>query len=141
MGHDDDSDMDLVVKAQDIPLGLEKSGVSVKEGSNANEVLHWPGITIRNPDRRQAIYDTTKNALETAEKVGAKQVGFFTTGLELGRVPSWEVAEEIVKAVHNHSKNESKVSRVLLVASSPIQLSSFQFALNNIATILPESNH
>ncbi len=141
MGHDDDSDMDLVVKAQDIPIGLEKSGVSVKEGSNANEVLHWPGITIRNPDRRQAIYDTTKKALETAEKVGAKQVGFFTTGLELGRVPSWEVAEEIVKAVHDHSRNESNVSRVLLVASSPIQLSSFQFALNNIATILPESNH
>lgn len=140
LGHEDDSDIDLVVKTNKIPLGLDKSGITVKEGSNADEVLHWPGITMRDPNRRQAIYEAAKTALETAEKVEAKQIGFFTTGLEVARVPSWEVAEEIIKAVHNHSRNESKLNSVLLVASSPTQVSSFHFALNNIATILPDEN-
>ncbi|MHA2116426.1 MAG: hypothetical protein ACXAB0_12350 [Candidatus Thorarchaeota archaeon] len=138
LGHEDDSDIDLVVKASDIPLSLEKSGITVKEGSNAEGVLHWPSIKMSNPNRRQEIYDSTKSALETAEKVEAKKVGFFTTALEVARVPSWEVAEEIVKAVHNHSRNESKLNQILLVASSPIQVSSFQYVLNNIATVIPE---
>ncbi|MHA2026025.1 MAG: hypothetical protein ACW98U_09005 [Candidatus Thorarchaeota archaeon] len=138
LGHEDDSDIDLVVKSSDIPLSLEKSGITVKEGSNAEGVLHWPSIKMSNPNRRQEIYDSTKSALETAEKVEAKKVGFFTTALEVARVPSWEVAEEIVKAVHNHSRNESKLNQILLVASSPIQVSSFQYVLNNIATVIPE---
>jgi len=132
--------MDLVVKANHIPLGLNKSGITVKEGSNADEVLHWPGISMKDPDRRQAIYDAAKSALEKAEKVEAKQVGFFTTGLEVARIPSWEVAEEIVKAVHSHSRNESKINKVLFIASSPTQVSSFQYTLNNITTILPEES-
>ena len=140
LGHEDDSDMDLVVKANHIPLGLNKSGITVKEGSNADEVLHWPGISMKDPDRRQAIYDAAKSALEKAEKVEAKQVGFFTTGLEVARIPSWEVAEEIVKAVHSHSRNESKINKVLFIASSPTQVSSFQYTLNNITTILPEES-
>ncbi|MHA2383566.1 MAG: hypothetical protein ACXACT_13410 [Candidatus Thorarchaeota archaeon] len=138
LGHEDDSDIDLVVKSSDIPLSLEKSGITVKEGSNAEGVLHWPSIKMSNPNRRQEIYDSTKSALETAEKVEAKKVGFFTTALEVARVPSWEVAEEIVKAVHNHSRNESKLNQILLVASSPIQVSSFQYVLNNIASVIPE---
>ncbi|MFW9808482.1 MAG: hypothetical protein ACFFE6_03785 [Candidatus Thorarchaeota archaeon] len=138
LGHEDDSDLDLVIKANDIPLGLDKSGISVREGSNAEEILQWPGIKMSDPNRRQAIYDATKSALEMAEKVEAKEIGFFTTGLEVARIPSWEVAEEIVKAVHAHSKNESTLNSVVLVASSPTQLSSFQFALNNITTILPD---
>jgi hypothetical protein len=140
LGHDDDSDLDLVVKSNHIPLGLNKSGITVKEGSNADEVLHWPGISIKDSERRQTIYDMTKSALERAEKIEAKQIGFFTTGLEVARVPSWEVAEEIVKAVYFHSKNESKLSKVLFIASSPTQVSSFQYALDNIATILPEES-
>jgi O-acetyl-ADP-ribose deacetylase (regulator of RNase III) len=138
LGCEDDSDIDLVVKAGDIPLGLEKSGITAKEGSNASEVLHWPGIKMSNPNRRQEIYDSAKSALETAEKVEAKKIGFFTTALEIARVPSWEVAEEIVRALHHHSRNESNLDRVLLVASSPIQLSSFQYVLNNIATVIPD---
>ena len=140
LGHEDDSDMDLVVKANQIPLGLNKSGITVKEGSNAEEVLHWPGISMKDQNRRQTIYDAAKSALEMAEKVEAKQVGFFKTGLEVARVPSWEVAEEIVKAVYSHSKNDSKLNKVLFIASSPTQVSSFQFALNNLATILPEED-
>lgn len=140
LGHEDDSDMDLVVKANEIPLGLDKSGITVKEGSNAAEVLHWPGITMRNPNRRQEIYDSAKSALEKAEKVEAKNIGFYTTGLEVGRVPSWEVAEEIVKAVRHHIQNKSNLDRVLLVASSPIQVSSFQYVLNNIATAIPDES-
>ena len=138
LGHEDDSDMDLVVKASVIPLGLEKSGITVKEGTNAGEIIHWPVIKMSSPNRRQEIYDSAKNALETAERVKAKKVGFFTTALEVARVPSWEVAEEIVKAVHSHSQIESKLDRVLLVASSPIQVSSFQYVLNNLASVIPD---
>lgn len=138
LGHEDDSDIDLAVKASNIPLGLEKSGITVREGSNAAEVLHWPGIKMSNPNRRQEIYDSAKNALDTAERVKAKKIGFFTTALEVARVPSWEVAEEIIKAVHHHAKIEGKLDKVLLVASSPIQVSSFQYVLNNIATVIPD---
>ncbi|MGY5865516.1 MAG: hypothetical protein RTV41_13005 [Candidatus Thorarchaeota archaeon] len=138
LGHEDDSDIDLVVKASNIPLGPEKAGITVKEGTNAGFHLHWPGIKMSNPNRRQEIYDSTKSALETAERVNAKKIGFFTTALEVARVPSWEVAEEIIKAVHHHSRNESNLDRVLLVASSPIQVSSFQYVLNNITTVIPD---
>lgn len=136
LGYEDDSDLDLVMKANNIQLGLDQSGITVREGSNAEEILQWPGIKMSDPNRRQAIYNATKSALEVAEKYEAKKIGFFTTGLEVARIPSWEVAEEIVKAVYTHSKNESTLDKVLLIASSPTQLSSFQFALNNISTIL-----
>ncbi|MFW9767380.1 MAG: hypothetical protein ACFFF9_12915 [Candidatus Thorarchaeota archaeon] len=138
LGREDDSDMDLVVKASDIQLGFDKSSITIKEDSNAGEILHWPSIKMSNPNRRQEIYDSAKNALETAEKVEAKRIGFFTTALEVARLPSWEVAEEIVKAVHTHSQNENCIDCVFLVASSPIQLSSFQFVLNNLATVIPK---
>ncbi|MFX1483409.1 MAG: hypothetical protein ACFFCP_09490, partial [Promethearchaeota archaeon] len=127
------------VKTKDISLGLGKSDITVREASNAAEILHWPIVTIKNPDRRQTIYNATKTALETADKMEAKRVGFFTTGLEIARVPSWEVAEEIIKAVHSHSMKETQLIKVLLVASSPIQLSSFRFVLENIATIIPDT--
>ena len=140
LGHTDDSDMDLVVKASDLPLSLDKSGITVKEGSNAGEILHWPSIKMSDPNRRQEIYNSTKDALEAAERIEAKRIGFFTTAFEVARVPSWEVAEEIIKAVHNHSKNDSNLAYVLLVASSPIQVSSFQFVLNNIATVVSEDS-
>lgn len=138
LGHEDDSDIDLVVKANEIPLGRGRSGFSVKEGSNADEILRWPGISMSDTNRREAIYEAAKSALEAAEKVKARKIGFFTTGFEVARIPSWEVAEEIVKAVHDHAKNECGLNHVLLVASSPIQVSSFHFTLNNITTILPD---
>ena len=140
LGHEDDSDMDLVVKASDIQLGLEKSGIRMKEGSNASEILQWPNIKMSDPNRRQEIYDSTKSALDTAEKVKAKKIGFFTTALEVARLPSWEVAEEIIKAVHIHSQKENSIDSILLIASSPIQVSSFQFVLNNLTTVITKDN-
>jgi hypothetical protein len=140
LGRDDDSDIDLVVKAGDIQLGLDNSSITVKEGSNAGEILQWPNIKMSNPNRRQEIYDSAKSALDTAEKVKAKKIGFFTTALEVARLPSWEVAEEIVKALHHHTQIENNIESILLIASSPIQVSSFQFVLNNLATVIPKES-
>ncbi len=140
LGHRDDSDIDVVVKTKDIRLGNEVTSITVQEGSNASGVLYWPGITLENPNRRSAIYTTALWALETAISLKARKVGFFTMGLEVSRIPSWEVAEEIVKAIASHSKADCEITNVLLIASSPIQLSSFQFALNNIASISKEQS-
>ncbi len=138
LGHNDDSDIDVVVKARDIGLGSRKTDIIVKEGSGACEVLYWPGISLENPDRRLIIYNAALEALEIANGRKAQNVGFFTMGLEVSRIPSWEVAEEIVRAIVSHSKTDCSLSSILLVASSPIQQSSFQFALNNIRTLVSE---
>ncbi|MGY5881161.1 MAG: hypothetical protein RTV31_12975 [Candidatus Thorarchaeota archaeon] len=147
LGRFDDSELDLVVKAQDIPLGISPSGgssdgnpvggfgITVKEASSADNVIHWPTIAITDLNRRDSIYKTTIEALTSAEKIQATQVGFFTMGLEVARVPSWEIAEEIVKAIYDYSKKESLLDRIMLVASSPTQVSSFQYAINNISII------
>jgi len=134
LGHENDSDLDVVVKTKDISLG----NITVKEGSNAEQVLYWPRISMSDPDRRTPIFATALGALERADGLKAQKVGFFTMGLEVSRIPSWEVAEEIVKALASHSKTESSLNRILLVASSPTQISSFQFALNNIAILTRE---
>jgi hypothetical protein len=134
LGHKDDSDLDVVVKTKDISLG----SISMKEGSNAEQVLYWPGISMRDPDRRASIYTTVLGALQRADGLQAQKVGFFTMGFEVSRIPSWEVAEEIVKAIASHSKTGSSLNRILLVASSPTQVSSFQFALNNIRILTPK---
>jgi hypothetical protein len=138
LGDFDDSNMDLVVKTKDIMLGSRGSTITVKEGSSAEEIRYWPGISLSNPDRRDQIYTATMEALEAAKEINAHRVGFYTMGFELSRIPSWEVAEEIVKAIVTHSKTENSLDAVSLVAGSPIQVSSFQFALNNIATIMPK---
>ena len=138
LGNIDDSDLDLAVKTKDIKLGRKGPNIIVQEGSNAEETLYWPGISLDNPDRRSAIYAAALAALEAADGRKAEKVGFYTMGFEVSRIPSWEVAEEIVKAIVNHSKTASGLNSVFLVASSPIQVSSFQYALNNIATIVPE---
>ncbi len=143
MGQFDDSDLDLVVKSQDIPLGLSPSGIlgsggtvggfgiTVKEASNAGTVLQWPELSIENPDRRELIYETTRNALITADEIEAVKIGLFTMGLEVSRIPSWEVAEEIVRAVYEYSREPTKIEKVFLVVSSTTQESSFQFTLSN----------
>lgn len=136
MGNFDDSEIDLAVKTKDIRIGGKGPSITVQEGSSAEETLYWPGITLDNPDRRSAIYAAASAALETAAGLKAEKVGFFTMGFEVSRIPSWEVAEEIVKAIVNHSKTESDLNSIFLVASSPIQVSSFQYALNNISTII-----
>jgi O-acetyl-ADP-ribose deacetylase (regulator of RNase III) len=143
MGHDDDSDLDLALKTENIPLGLTPGGVvggagtiggfgiSVKESSQADTVVYWPAVSIQNPDRRDIINRAAVEALEEAEEQDLKSVGFFTMGFEVSRVPSWEVADALVKAVVNHLKENSSLQTILLVASSPMQLSSLEFALNN----------
>jgi hypothetical protein len=138
LGDTDDTKLDLAIKTKDIKLGRKGPSITVQEGSNAEETLYWPGVTLDNPDRRSAIYAAALDALEAADGLKAEKVGFFTMGFEVSRIPSWEVAEEIVKAIVIHSKKESGLNSILLVASSPIQVSSFQYALNNIASIVPE---
>jgi len=139
LGRFDDSELDLVVKSQDIPLSTNPTGIiggfTIKEASSANNVIHWPTISILNPNRREAIYEATSNALESADKIQAGQIGIFTMGLEVARIPSWEIAEEIIKAINDHSKKESLLNRIILVASSPTQVSSFQYAINNVSII------
>lgn len=146
LGPYDDSGLDLVVKAEKIPMGVPSLevnaegtmggfGISIKEASNAKAVRYWPSISLHDSDRRKIIYSTARNALNDAESSKAVNVGFFTLALEVSRIPSWEVAEEITKAVHSHSKQRSFVERVFIVASSPIQVSSFQFALDNFGII------
>jgi len=147
LGRFDDSELDLVVKSQDIPLGITPGGViggggtaggfgiTIKEASDAENVIHWPAISMDNPDRRDAIYKATIAALESADKIEATKIGFFTMGLEVSRLPSWEIAEEIIKAINDYSKEETLLDKIMLVASSPTQVSSFQYALNNISII------
>ena len=88
-----------------------------------------------NPDRRNAIYNATIDALNSAERIEATKIGFFTMGLEVSKLPTWEIAEEIVKAINDYSKEETLLDKIMLVASSPTQVSSFQYALNNISII------
>ncbi len=144
LGRADDTDLGLVVKAKDIELGENKGGVggaigafgiTIQEATSSENVEHWPRVSMTDPDRRTTIYDATSKALRTAEGLDVKEVGFFTMGLEVGRIPTWETAEEIVRAVHAHAKNAESVKRIALVASSPTQVSSFQYALDNIQTI------
>ena len=144
LGRPDDTDLGLVVKAKNIELGTNKGGVggaigafgiTIQEATSSENVEHWPRVSMTDPNRRATIYDATSKALRTAEGLDVKEVGFFTMGLEVGRIPTWETAEEIVRAVHAHAKNAESVERIALVASSPTQVSSFQYALDNIQTI------
>jgi len=147
LGPCDDSDIGLVVKAQSIPVSISGQGttgiissqggfeISIGEATNAEKIRHWPNVSIQNPDRRKIVYQAVRDALKDAEQANVSSVGFFTLGLEVSRVPSWEVAEEVVKAVYDHVKSGTTLDRILLVASSPIQVSSFQFALSNIKII------
>lgn len=147
LGRADNTDLGLVVKAKNIQMGenpggvggaggiIGSFGITIQEATSSENVEHWPSVSITNPDRRAMIYDATSKALRTAEGLGVKEVGFFTMGLEVGRIPTWETAEEIVKAVSAHARNAENVQRIALVASSPTQISSFQYALDNIETI------
>lgn len=140
-GPHDDVGMDYVVKSKRIgymPLqavgtfpGKVGPAIQVQEMTLAKKVAYWPEVSLKDFGRRTMIYEATKKALDDANGLKAVEVGFFTVGLEVAGVPSWEVAEEIVKAVHEYSVNKGTISTAVLVAGSPIQVSSFQYALNN----------
>ena len=139
MGPADDSDMDLVIKTKSISLALDAAGlqnISVQETTEAKDTEFWPTISLSDANRRAIINTTISEALLKAEEKEGKVVGIYTLGLEVARVPSWEVAEEIIKAVHTHSKSSSSLQRIIIVASSPTQLSSFQYVLDNISVIV-----
>jgi hypothetical protein len=150
LGRADDADLGLVVKANNIQVGKDGGGgggaggisgsfgITIQEATSSENVEHWPRVTMTDPNRRAMIYDATSKALQTAEGLEVKEVGFFTMGLEVERIPTWETAEEIVRAVHAHARNAESVERIALVASSPTQVSSFQYALDNIKTITYE---
>ena len=147
LGHSDDSDLELAVKSENIPLGLTPGGVlggggtiggfgiSISEGTHAENVIFWPAVSIQDPDRRSIIRESVRNALDDAEKNEIRRIGFFTMGLEVSRVPSWEIAEEIAAGIAEHLKMASGLELVLLVVSSATQLSSFQYVMKNLSLL------
>jgi hypothetical protein len=136
LGPYNDSRIELTVKSKSIgsPHAL---GFTVQEASSSEHIEFWPELTMSSENRREAIYESSKKALENAEKQNISSVGFYTLGFEVSRVPSWEVAEEIAKAIYTHSKWSSRVKEVVVVSSSPTQVSSFQYAFENIDIITP----
>ncbi|MFW9968295.1 MAG: hypothetical protein ACFFEA_14155 [Candidatus Thorarchaeota archaeon] len=136
LGPFDDSRIELTVKSRAIGA-TQGLGFAIQEASSSENIEFWPELTIASENRRQAIYESSKKALEIAERRNISSVGFYTLGLEVSRVPSWEVAEEIAKAIYTHSKWSSRVREVVVVSSSPTQMSSFQYAFENIEIITP----
>jgi hypothetical protein len=136
-----DDKLDVALMSSNVLAGVDSGaasgslGITVQEQPSADKAEYWPVLSMGTPNRRSAIYEAVKNTLDTAERTDAERVGIFTLGLEVARVPSWEVAEEISKAVYDHSKVTTRVREVVVVASSPTQVSSFQYALNNISII------
>lgn len=134
LGPYDDSNIDLVVKSKSIPVGDGTGGspaIMVQESSKAKNIEYWPVISLENPKRRNSVFQAAKDVLKIAEDNSTKSIGFFTMGLEVARIPSWEIAEELVRALNAHSEVASSVRQVFFISSSPTQISSFQFALNN----------
>ena len=148
IGPYDDSNMDYVVKSKRlgfIPMqaggiipGAVGPAIQVQEMAISKKVAYWPEVSLRDFKRRATIFEAAKKALDEAYRLNASEVGFFTVGLEVAGVPSWEVAEEIVRAVYERSLNKGTMNKAVLVAGSPIQVSSFQYALNNRVLLTPE---
>ncbi|MHA1907423.1 MAG: hypothetical protein ACW98Y_09030 [Candidatus Thorarchaeota archaeon] len=138
MGAFDDDGIGLVVKTKNIPMGLEIEGVpvTVQEASTAENIEYWPNVSMGNPQRRTVIFHAASEALQKAELLKQTSIGFFTMGLEVARIPTWEIAEEIVKALHRHCQEECNIEHVVIVASSPTQVSSLQYALDNVQIII-----
>ncbi|NWF95884.1 MAG: hypothetical protein HXY34_07045 [Candidatus Thorarchaeota archaeon] len=103
------------------------------ETSVTERVEYWPPVSVESPDRRKTIYRAIRNTLTLAKRAQIEEVGLYTLGLEVARVPSWEVADEIVRALRHHSSGETSVRRVVIVTSSPTQLSSVEHALKSIS--------
>lgn len=129
LGPFDDAELDLSVKTEKLLPDI--GGITIIEPSSAKQVEFWPSVSVKDLNRRKTLYEAVKNLLKTAEESEAKDIGFFTMGLEVSRVPSWEVAEELVKAIKEHGDLGSSLKTIILVAGSPTQISSFHYALDN----------
>ncbi|MHA2425914.1 MAG: hypothetical protein ACXAEF_14075 [Candidatus Thorarchaeota archaeon] len=138
MGPFDDENLGLMVSSRNLPLGLEVGGVAItaQEATESENVEYWPSISMGNPQRRTVIFHAASQALQKAELLKQTSVGFSTLGLEVARIPTWEIAEEIVKALHRHCKVECNIEHVVIVAASPTQVSSLQYALDNVQIIV-----
>ncbi len=143
LGPVDDREMDIVVKAGTIslsgeshqPLGSIK--IDVREQTSARRIEYWPAISQADTQRRRTIYNTVRDVLMTAEKERLRVIGLYTTGLEMARIPSWEVAEETVRALNAYARRgDLSVETVYIVVSSPTQLMSFEYALDNVESII-----
>ncbi|MFW9907577.1 MAG: hypothetical protein ACFFEF_03305 [Candidatus Thorarchaeota archaeon] len=130
MGPFDDKDIGLSVATKNIEIGLGM-GITIQESSSARNRDFWPSISMGDPQRRKNLFNAVTNALEKADSLSEKSVCFFTTGFETSRIPSWEVAEEIVRAIHTHCQKGCQIEKVIIVVGSPTQLSSLQYALDN----------
>ncbi|TFG12326.1 hypothetical protein EU537_09740 [Candidatus Thorarchaeota archaeon] len=142
MGPYEKNNLGFIVKSEETSLdaGLTSSqkstlGISIQEVETAENVEYWPKVTMQDPNRREKIFKTTMKALRKADRLFQSDVGILTFGLEAGHVPSWEIAEEIGKAIFDHSKSDTEIERILLIPSSPTQVSSFQYVLDNITVI------
>ncbi len=138
MGPYEKNNLGFIVKSEEIPLGSAQDsahGVSVQDAVTAENVEYWPKVTMQDPNRREKIFRTTMKALRKADRLFQSIVGILTFGLEAGNVPTWEIAEEIGKAIFDHAKGDTEIERILLVPSSPTQVSSFQYVLDNITVI------
>ncbi len=140
LGNPSNEEIDLAVTSEGITLGFDPSDpfgkrtpakISIKEDAPAKHVIHWPQVSVLDENRREIIYNTVKKALESAHKEQMQKIGFYIFSLEVARIPSWEVAEEIVRALQNTSNEHSSVDSVIIVTSSAVQMSSLQFALEN----------
>ncbi|MEM2142415.1 MAG: hypothetical protein QXQ81_04080 [Candidatus Thorarchaeota archaeon] len=126
-------ELDVVVKSKGIALEtpLHGSRVILGESVQAKHEIHWPDLSLKDRGRRKIIYDSVRRALMTAVTTNGQKIGIYTLGLELMGIPSWEVAEEVVRSVRDHSVTDEGERTVTIVTSSPLQTSSFEFALDN----------
>jgi len=138
LGPYDGRELGLIVQSKEIPLGVEldTGHLSAKETTSAEYIEYWPEISMGNPQRRKVIFHAASEALQRAEMLQQTSIGFSTLGLEIARIPTWEIAEEIVRALHLHCKDECDIEKVVIIASTPTQLSSLQYALDNVSIIV-----
>jgi hypothetical protein len=144
----EDIESGLAVKSKEIPLlgpflnrspQGEISGKSVAiQDESADEAIFWPSLSIRDRNRRQPIRRTADEALMKAAEEQFPSVVFFTAGLEAAGVPSWEIAEEITNAIHQAAQQETSVKEVVVIAGTDVQISSFQYTLNNTRLLFSE---
>ena len=138
LGPYDDTNLGLVIKAKELPMGIGigSKPITAQESTSSENVEYWPNISMSNPQRRKVIFHAASEALQKAELMGKTKIGFSTLGLEAASIPTWEIAEELVKALYRHCKNECKIEQVVIIASTPTQVSSLQYALDNVSIIV-----